>query len=148
MNRSSDALMYKPRYTRFLDVHYEIRNCFQLKCIRYVQSQVLFSNSNSTHRPKYTIREEKTSYKVSMWLTIRQFSKSDIGTYNCVSTNSLGKSEGTLRLYGKIFLYRKFWLIRTQTLRNWLCSAKNILFKITSHSYNEKWSRTIYVWYF
>ncbi|XP_041980673.1 lachesin-like isoform X2 [Aricia agestis] len=49
--------------------------------------------------PKYTIREEKTSYKVSMWLTIRQFAKSDIGTYNCVSTNSLGKSEGTLRLY-------------------------------------------------
>ncbi|CAG9130225.1 unnamed protein product [Plutella xylostella] len=49
--------------------------------------------------PKYAIREEKTSYKVSMWLTIRQFSASDIGTYNCVSTNSLGKSEGTLRLY-------------------------------------------------
>ncbi|CAH4023002.1 unnamed protein product [Pieris brassicae] len=49
--------------------------------------------------PKYTIREEKSSYKVSMWLTIRQFAKSDIGTYNCVSTNSLGKSEGTLRLY-------------------------------------------------
>lgn len=49
--------------------------------------------------PKYTIREEKTSYKVSMWLTIKQFSRSDIGTYNCVSTNSLGKSEGTLRLY-------------------------------------------------
>ncbi|GBP24231.1 Hemicentin-1 [Eumeta japonica] len=52
--------------------------------------------------PKYTIREEKLSYKVSMWLTIRQFSRSDIGTYNCVSTNSLGKSEGTLRLYGSI----------------------------------------------
>ncbi|XP_028027456.1 limbic system-associated membrane protein-like [Bombyx mandarina] len=49
--------------------------------------------------PKYTIREEKASYKVSMWLTIRQFSRNDIGTYNCVSTNSLGKSEGTLRLY-------------------------------------------------
>ncbi|XP_047995866.1 limbic system-associated membrane protein-like [Leguminivora glycinivorella] len=49
--------------------------------------------------PKYTIREEKSSYKVSMWLTIRQFARSDIGTYNCVSTNSLGKSEGTLRLY-------------------------------------------------
>ncbi|CAK1581242.1 unnamed protein product [Parnassius mnemosyne] len=49
--------------------------------------------------PKYTIREEKSSYKVSMWLTINQFSKNDIGTYNCISTNSLGKSEGTLRLY-------------------------------------------------
>ncbi|XP_026727665.1 limbic system-associated membrane protein-like [Trichoplusia ni] len=49
--------------------------------------------------PKYTITEEKVSYQVTMWLTIRQFSRSDIGTYNCVSTNSLGKSEGTLRLY-------------------------------------------------
>ncbi|CAB3244106.1 unnamed protein product [Arctia plantaginis] len=49
--------------------------------------------------PKYTITEEKLSYQVTMWLTIRQFSRSDIGTYNCVSTNSLGKSEGTLRLY-------------------------------------------------
>ncbi|XP_075979509.1 limbic system-associated membrane protein-like [Anticarsia gemmatalis] len=49
--------------------------------------------------PKYTITEEKISYQVTMWLTIRQFSRSDIGTYNCVSTNSLGKSEGTLRLY-------------------------------------------------
>ncbi|CAH1637441.1 unnamed protein product [Spodoptera littoralis] len=49
--------------------------------------------------PKYTITEEKLSYQVTMWLTIRQFSRNDIGTYNCVSTNSLGKSEGTLRLY-------------------------------------------------
>ncbi|KOB71004.1 Neurotrimin, partial [Operophtera brumata] len=51
--------------------------------------------------PKYTISEERTSYKVMMKLTIRRFSRSDIGTYNCVSTNSLGKSEGTLRLYGE-----------------------------------------------
>ncbi|KAK9507186.1 hypothetical protein O3M35_007094 [Rhynocoris fuscipes] len=36
-----------------------------------------------------------------MRLVIRSFSSSDIGTYNCVSTNSLGKTEGTLRLYGK-----------------------------------------------
>ncbi|XP_077299466.1 lachesin-like [Arctopsyche grandis] len=49
--------------------------------------------------PKYSIREERSSYKVFMWLVIRKFSRSDIGTYNCVSTNSLGKSEGTLRLY-------------------------------------------------
>ncbi|XP_075979535.1 protein CEPU-1-like [Anticarsia gemmatalis] len=49
--------------------------------------------------PKYTISEERSSYRVMMKLTIRYFSRSDIGTYNCVSTNSLGKSEGTLRLY-------------------------------------------------
>ncbi|KAJ3627977.1 hypothetical protein MTP99_015309 [Tenebrio molitor] len=50
---------------------------------------------------KYTIREERSGYKVFMWLVIRQFSSNDIGTYNCVSTNSLGRAEGTLRLYGQ-----------------------------------------------
>ncbi|PZC85174.1 hypothetical protein B5X24_HaOG202359 [Helicoverpa armigera] len=54
--------------------------------------------------PKYVISEERSSYRVMMKLTIRHFSRSDIGTYNCVSTNSLGKSEGTLRLY-EIKLY-------------------------------------------
>ncbi|KAJ8714428.1 hypothetical protein PYW07_002653 [Mythimna separata] len=54
--------------------------------------------------PKYVIGEERSSYRVMMKLTIRYFSRSDIGTYNCVSTNSLGKSEGTLRLY-EIKLY-------------------------------------------
>ncbi|RZC41019.1 I-set domain containing protein, partial [Asbolus verrucosus] len=49
---------------------------------------------------KYTIREERSGYKVFMWLVIRLFSTNDIGTYNCVSTNSLGRAEGTLRLYG------------------------------------------------
>ncbi|XP_049820613.1 lachesin-like [Aethina tumida] len=48
---------------------------------------------------KYTIREDRSGYKVFMWLIIRGFSASDIGTYNCVSTNSLGRAEGTLRLY-------------------------------------------------
>jgi neurotrimin len=52
-------------------------------------------------RTKYTIREERSGYKVFMWLVIRQFSSNDIGTYNCVSTNSLGRAEGTLRLYGQ-----------------------------------------------
>ncbi|XP_026728045.1 neurotrimin-like [Trichoplusia ni] len=54
--------------------------------------------------PKYVISEERSSYRVMMKLTIRQFLRGDIGTYNCVSTNSLGKSEGTLRLY-EIKLY-------------------------------------------
>nr|XP_022900206.1 lachesin-like [Onthophagus taurus] len=48
---------------------------------------------------KYYIREDKNSYKVFMWMTIVRFSEDDIGTYNCISTNSLGKAEGTLRLY-------------------------------------------------
>ncbi|XP_030755581.1 leucine-rich repeats and immunoglobulin-like domains protein 1 isoform X2 [Sitophilus oryzae] len=48
---------------------------------------------------KYVVREERIGYTVFMWLVIKSFSNKDVGTYNCVSTNSLGKAEGTLRLY-------------------------------------------------
>jgi hypothetical protein len=59
------------------------------------------SNCVFSCRPKYSIRENRSAYKVFMWLVIRSFGSSDIGTYNCVSTNSLGRAEGTLRLYGE-----------------------------------------------
>ena len=51
---------------------------------------------------KYFIREEKHNYRTYMWLVIKNFSTTDVGTYNCISTNSLGKAEGTLRLYGEL----------------------------------------------
>lgn len=53
-------------------------------------------------RPKYGITEQRTGYKGIMRLTIRSFSSADVGTYHCVSTNSLGRAEGTLRLYGML----------------------------------------------
>lgn len=52
-------------------------------------------------RPKYGITEERVGYRSTMKLIVRKFSPSDVGTYHCVSTNSLGKAEGTLRLYGE-----------------------------------------------
>lgn len=36
-----------------------------------------------------------------MRLVVRSFSAADVGTYHCVSTNSLGRADGTMRLYGK-----------------------------------------------
>ncbi|KAH1012333.1 hypothetical protein HUJ05_011508 [Dendroctonus ponderosae] len=48
---------------------------------------------------KYLVRENRIGYRVYMSLLIKSFSAKDVGTYNCVSTNSLGKAEGTLRLY-------------------------------------------------
>lgn len=53
------------------------------------------------HRLKYSVREERSGYKVLMWLLIKGFTEQDVGSYKCVSTNSLGKADGTLRLYGK-----------------------------------------------
>jgi len=54
----------------------------------------------SFSRPKYGITEKRDGYRGVMLLVVRSFSPSDVGTYHCVSTNSLGRAEGTLRLYG------------------------------------------------
>ncbi|XP_076247715.1 lachesin [Calliopsis andreniformis] len=48
---------------------------------------------------KYNVREERSGYKVLMRLIIKGFTEQDVGSYKCVSTNSLGKADGTLRLY-------------------------------------------------
>ncbi|XP_063709358.1 lachesin-like [Culicoides brevitarsis] len=49
--------------------------------------------------PKYMITEKRNGFRGIMTLLVRSFSPSDVGTYHCVSTNSLGRAEGTLRLY-------------------------------------------------
>ncbi|KAK5638410.1 hypothetical protein RI129_012705 [Pyrocoelia pectoralis] len=48
---------------------------------------------------KHSITEGRQGYRVSMTLIIRNVLRRDIGTYSCVSTNSLGKINGTIRLY-------------------------------------------------
>ncbi|KAI4483532.1 hypothetical protein M0804_007792 [Polistes exclamans] len=50
--------------------------------------------------PKYSVREERSGYKVLMELAIKGFTEQDVGSYKCISTNSLGRADGTLRLYG------------------------------------------------
>ncbi|XP_044599452.1 neurotrimin-like isoform X2 [Cotesia glomerata] len=42
---------------------------------------------------------EETGYKIIMKLTIRSVSPADIGTYKCVSRNSIGDTDGTIKLY-------------------------------------------------
>jgi len=49
---------------------------------------------------KYTVVEEMTSdYSTRMQLQIKDFQAEDVGVYTCISTNSLGKSDGTIRFY-------------------------------------------------
>ncbi|XP_055635372.1 lachesin-like isoform X2 [Toxorhynchites rutilus septentrionalis] len=49
--------------------------------------------------PKYGITEEQHGFRTNMRLVVRYFSPNDVGTYHCVSTNSLGRADGTMRLY-------------------------------------------------
>lgn len=39
------------------------------------------------------------AYKVAMRLTIKSVSPSDYGSYSCVAKNSLGETDGTIKLY-------------------------------------------------
>ncbi|XP_078038969.1 lachesin [Augochlora pura] len=48
---------------------------------------------------KYSVREERSGYTVLMTLLIKGLTEKDVGSYRCVSTNSLGKADGNLRLY-------------------------------------------------
>lgn len=43
--------------------------------------------------------EETNSYETILKLKIKNFTKEDEGQYKCMSTNSLGKAETTIRLY-------------------------------------------------
>ncbi len=56
---------------------------------------------------KYFTETVETNYRTQMRLTIRNLKERDFGTYKCLSKNSLGETEGSIRLYGKfkILLY-------------------------------------------
>uniref|UniRef100_A0A182MKD4 Ig-like domain-containing protein n=1 Tax=Anopheles culicifacies TaxID=139723 RepID=A0A182MKD4_9DIPT len=69
------------------------------KAINYWQrenGEMIISNE------RYLMNENESSmYAVQMTLVIRKLHKSDMGGYKCISKNSIGDAEGTIRLYGK-----------------------------------------------
>ena len=48
---------------------------------------------------------ENSMYAVQMTLVIRKLQKSDMGGYKCISKNSIGDAEGTIRIYGELYLF-------------------------------------------
>lgn len=50
---------------------------------------------------KYEIANSEKTYKVQMKLKIKNIEAEDFGTYRCFAKNSLGSTEGSIRLYGK-----------------------------------------------
>ncbi|XP_076361942.1 lachesin-like [Tachypleus tridentatus] len=56
-------------------------------------SEVILSNK------KFDVSLKEKSYKVHMRLSIRNLEKKDFGTYSCFAKNSLGSTQGSIRLY-------------------------------------------------
>ncbi|XP_023319725.1 lachesin isoform X2 [Eurytemora carolleeae] len=67
--------------------------------INYWMKQGKHEQEMLLNNVKYNIEERKDGYKVQMILQIRNLSYSDLGVYYCISTNSLGKTDGSIRLY-------------------------------------------------
>ncbi|UYV72581.1 hypothetical protein LAZ67_9003847 [Cordylochernes scorpioides] len=60
------------------------------------EGQMLMSNT------KYdTVMLDSGLYKLQMRLQIKDLVPDDFGLYTCVAKNSLGETEGTIRLYGE-----------------------------------------------
>ena len=47
----------------------------------------------------------ENAYRVIMKLTINSVGQNDFGAYKCVSKNSLGDTDGTIKLYRKYLFY-------------------------------------------
>ncbi|XP_046661701.1 lachesin-like isoform X2 [Homalodisca vitripennis] len=48
---------------------------------------------------KYTTETSENSYRATMKLTVHNLQPRDYGNYRCISKNSLGETEGSIRLY-------------------------------------------------
>ena len=59
------------------------------------------SNLMIVNMDKYKISNVEDSYKVKMRLTIKKVTADDFGTYRCYAKNSLGSTQGSIRIYGK-----------------------------------------------
>lgn len=50
---------------------------------------------------KYQQSVTDNAYKIQMKLTILSVEESDYGMYKCISKNSLGETDGSIKLYRK-----------------------------------------------
>lgn len=62
---------------------------------------------------KYEAKSEETDYSKDMVLIIHNVTRSDFGSYKCVAKNSLGETDGLIKLEGKSLLRLTLQIILT-----------------------------------
>ncbi|XP_014299711.2 opioid-binding protein/cell adhesion molecule homolog [Microplitis demolitor] len=70
------------------------------KAINYwTRENNLVISNDEKYESSYTDSLQMDAYKVHMKLTIKKVELSDYGSYKCISKNSLGSTDGTIKLY-------------------------------------------------
>ncbi|XP_012277974.1 lachesin [Orussus abietinus] len=64
----------------------------------WIFNDTMVGNDTNTN-DRYSTNKMENSYRTRMRLTIRNIQSSDFGNYRCISRNSLGETEGSIRLY-------------------------------------------------
>merc|ERR1712012_925284 len=59
--------------------------------------------------------EDRIGYRTSSKLIIRQFSSGDVGTYQCVSSNSLGSDQEVIRIYENPQVTEPAWFTKSSS---------------------------------
>ena len=73
------------------------------KFMNAIFTENLFKNFAGKRFEPYESSER--DYKVTMRLTIHSVTQNDFGSYRCVSKNSLGDTDGQIKLYRKYLCY-------------------------------------------
>ena len=67
---------------------------------------------------KYVTSTTENSYRTHMKLTIRHLRDKDFGNYRCIAKNSLGETEGSIRLYGECMTTAFIFFMRINVVCN------------------------------
>lgn len=115
----------------------------------------IYKNQLLKQSPKYNIYMTESSYWTHTKLEIHDVDSNDFGVYTCLSKNSLGETEGTVRLYGEdnSFFWKQYQpifcyidVVIFKTLKNLRSFRMNSDFSIFFPKYRVWYCKIEYVW--
>lgn len=122
------------------NVKHSIFFCFHLVSLVHYVTRIILLDAYKylTTQNNFLLlffRNSMAIYRAHMKLTIRNLQYGDFGNYRCISKNSLGETEGSIRVYGKyihfipILVYFFSVLVKIANSRSKMRRKKTILFQ-------------------
>lgn len=121
------------------------------KAITYWKRTSAGSETILMNGPSYMVNESNTEsvYQKISRLTITNFSSKDVGTYQCLSTNSLGTDHDVIRIYENAQVTEPQWRVtqkitkenrdtKKSTTASYQHSSKNVNLSNTLHIYKTR----------